>query len=55
MTTSTLETGLGSIGSTAYSYLSIVITTYWPFLLGVIILVGALAFGKSAIARMFGR
>lgn len=53
MTTSTLATNIDSVSNTALGYVTVLLTTYWPFVLGFLILLGVIAFGKRAIVSLF--
>lgn len=49
MSTGTLGANIDLVNGTFMDFLGILITKYWPFLLGAVILVAIWAFGKSII------
>jgi len=53
--TSTLGTAIGTVSATTYDYFTVLIQQFWPFLLGAVILVGVIVFGKRIIHSMFGK
>ena len=53
--TTTLGTAIDTVSGTTYDYFGVLITKFWPFLLGAVILIGILVFGKRIIRSMFGR
>lgn len=52
--TTSLGTAIDTVSGTTYDYFTVLLAKFWPFLLGAVILVGILVFGKSIIHRMFG-
>jgi len=46
MSSSTLATQIDTVNTTFMDYLSVLITNYWPFLLGAIVLAAVWAFGR---------
>ena len=53
--TSTLGTAIDKVSGTSYDYFGVLIDRFWPFLLGAVILVGVVVFGKRIIHSLFGR
>jgi len=53
--TSTLGNAIDDVSGTTYEYFVVLIAKFWPFLLGAVILVGVIVFGKRIIHSMFGR
>lgn len=53
MSTTTLATQIGNVNQTAYDYLGVVIGSYWPFVLGFMIIIGVLAVGIYFVKRLF--
>lgn len=55
MSTTTLATQIDNVNAAAYDYLAVVITNYWPFLLGFLVIGGILGFAISLVVRLFHR
>lgn len=53
MSTTTLGSNIDEVSGITLDYFGVLIAKYWPFLLGFIILVGVVAFGKRTIHRLF--
>lgn len=53
MGTSSLATSINSVNATAYDYVAVLLTNYWPFVLGFLILLGVIAFGKRIVVSLF--
>lgn len=49
MSSSTLGTKIDTINTTSMDFIGVLIDKYWPFLLGLVILVSVWAFGKKII------
>jgi len=53
--TTSLGTAIDDVSGTTYDYFTVLITKFWPFLLGAVILVGVIVFGKRIIHSMWGK
>ena len=53
--TTSLGTAIDSVSGTTYDYFLVLIASFWPYLLGAIILVGVIFFGRRIITSMFGK
>jgi hypothetical protein len=53
--TSSLGVAIDDVSALTYDYFLVLIAKFWPFLLGAIILVGILVFGKRIVHSMWGR
>jgi len=53
--TTTLGTAIDTVSQTSYDYFGVLISKFWPFLLGAVILVGVVVFGKRIIHALFGK
>lgn len=53
--TTTLGTAIDTVSGTTYDYFTVLIAKFWPFLLGAVILVGVVVFGKRIIHALFGK
>lgn len=53
MTSGGLGGNIASVNTTAYAYIGVLLTNYWPFVLGFIILLGVIAFGKRITTALF--
>lgn len=51
MSTTTLGTSIDSVNTTTTDYFSVLLTKYWPFLVGFVILVGVWHFGKRILSH----
>lgn len=51
----TLGNAIDTVSGTTYDYFGVLIAKFWPFLLGAVILVGVIVFGKRIIHGMFGK
>ena len=49
LSTSTLGTAIDSVNSTWYSYFLVLLTNYWPFVVGVGVIIFVWAFGRRAL------
>jgi hypothetical protein len=49
MSTTTLGTAIASVNGTTYDYFTVLLTNYWPFVVGFLILVAVWHFGKRII------
>jgi hypothetical protein len=50
-----LGENIDTVSSSTQSYFSVLIEKFWPFLLGAVILIGVIVFGKRIVHSMFGR
>jgi len=55
LSTTTLGTSIDTVSGTTMDYFGVLIEKFWPFLLGAVILVGVILFGKRIIHGMFGK
>lgn len=55
MSTTTLGANIDTISGTFGDYIATMIAKYWPFLLGGLILLGVIGFGRRAILSAFHR
>lgn len=55
LSTATLGTSIDTVSETTLDYFTVLIAKFWPFLLGAVILVGVVVFGKRIIHSMFGK
>lgn len=53
--TTTLGTAIDSVSGTSYDYFTVLIAKFWPYLLGAVLLVGVIAFGKRIVHSMWGK
>lgn len=53
--TTTLGTAIDDVSSNTYDYFSVLISKFWPFLLGAVIIVGVVVFGKRIVHALFGK
>jgi len=53
--TSTLGDNIDTVSGTTNDYFGVLISKFWPFLLGAVILIGVIVFGKRIIHSMFGK
>jgi len=53
MTTTTLGTSIDSVNSTAYSYLSVVLTNYLPFIIGFVVIGAVIGIAVYLVVRLF--
>ena len=51
----TTGTAIDEVSGVTYGYFGVLIEKFWPFLLGAVILVGVIAFGKRIIHSMWGK
>lgn len=54
-TTSSLGAAIDTVSGTTYDYFTVLIVKFWPFLLGAVILVGVVVFGKRIIHSLFSK
>lgn len=55
MSTSTLAENINTLGTSLQGYFNVMITNFWPILLGVTILLGVVGLVYYAIRRLFHR
>lgn len=53
--TTSLGTAIDNVSGTTYDYFTVLIAKFWPFLLGAVILIGVIVFGKRIVHAMFGK
>lgn len=53
--TSTLGEAIDEVSGISFDYFFVLIQKFWPFLLGAVILVGVIVFGKRIIHGMWGK
>lgn len=53
--TTSLGTAIDTVSGSTYDYFTVLITKFWPFLLGAVILIGVIVFGKRIVHGLFGK
>jgi len=53
MSTTTLAANIDSVSGSATDYIAVLLTNYWPLVLGFLVLIGVIAFGKRAVQALF--
>ncbi len=54
ISTSTLGSSIDDVSSTWYDYFTVFLSHAWPYIVGAVILVGMVIFGKRIIHALFG-
>jgi hypothetical protein len=55
MTPADLAANIDKVASTTQTYFGVLITNGWPYILGALVLVGFIVFGRGIITRLFGK
>lgn len=53
MSTTTLGTSIDDVNTAAYAYVGVLISHYWGFALGFLVLIGVIALGKRFVTSLF--
>lgn len=54
ISTTTLGSSIDTVNGAWYDYFGVMITHYWPFAVGALLLVGVIRYGKSLANALFG-